>query len=242
MAPGRTNAAHEVVVSGATGHIGRALAQALHRRGHRVRALVRAASASRVPPGIEVVVGDALDGAFLRSALRPGDTFVHLIGTPHPNPRKAAEFLHVDLASARAAIEAARSAGVAHFVYVSVAQPAPVMRAYVAARAEAERLIADAHLTATVLRPWYVLGPGRRWPLALVPLYALAARIPRWRAQAERLGLVTLDQMVAAMVAAIERPPLGGSTRLLDVPAIRHSHEQPLAASVPPISAGDSAP
>jgi uncharacterized protein YbjT (DUF2867 family) len=195
-----------------------------------VRALARGASASRVPPGIEACIGDVLDGPFLRSALRPGDTFVHLVGTPHPNPRKATEFLRVDLASARAAIEAACCAGIAHFVYVSVAQPAPVMRAYVAARAEAERLIAAAPLTATVLRPWYVLGPGRRWPLALVPLYALAVRIPRWREQAQRLGLVTLDQMVVAMVSAIEQPPPSGSIRVLDVAAIRRSREQPLPA------------
>ena len=36
-------------------------------------------------------------------------------------------------------------------------------------------------MTATIVRPWYVLGPGHRWPLALVPLYRLAERFPSSR-------------------------------------------------------------
>ena len=221
-------AAPAVVINGATGYIGRALAQALAGRDHRVRALVRAGAAARIPPGIEPIPGDAFDGAFVRAALRPGDTLVHLIGTPHPNPSKAAEFVRVDLASARVAIEAASASGCGQFIYVSVAQPAPVMQAYIDARAQAERLIAAAQLTATVLRPWYVLGPGRRWPLALVPFYALAMRVPRWREQTQRLGLLSLDDMVHAMIGAIEAPPPAGAVRVLDVPAIRNAARQPL--------------
>ncbi|HKW79677.1 MAG TPA: NAD(P)H-binding protein, partial [Casimicrobiaceae bacterium] len=174
-----------------------------------------------VPPGAHAVAGDALDAASYVAALRPGDTLVHLVGTPHPGPAKAALFERVDLASVRAAARAAQQAGIAHFVYVSVAQPAPVMAAYVAARAAGELAIADAGLTATLLRPWYVLGPGHRWPLLLVPLYALAALVPAWRAGARRLGLVTLPQMVAALVQAVENPPPRGTLRVVEVPAIR---------------------
>jgi hypothetical protein len=49
---------------------------------------------------------------------------VHLVGTSHPSPAKAAEFQRVDLPSIQAAVSAARSANVAHLVYVSVAHPA----------------------------------------------------------------------------------------------------------------------
>jgi uncharacterized protein YbjT (DUF2867 family) len=95
------------------------------------------------------------------------------------------------------------------------------MRAFVEVRAEGERAIAEAGLTATVLRPWYVLGPGHHWPLLLVPLYALADVIPPLRDGARRLGLVTLRQMVAALVHAVENPPPAGTVRVVDVPAIR---------------------
>jgi uncharacterized protein YbjT (DUF2867 family) len=145
---------------------------------------------------------------------------VHLVGTPHPSPAKAAEFLSVDLASAQAAVTAARTAGIAHFIYISVARPAPVMAAYIDARAAGEQTIADARLTATVLRPWYVIGPGHRWPLLLIPFYAVAKLVPAWRESARRLGLVTLDQIVGAIVRAVEQPPPSGTMRIIDVEGI----------------------
>ena len=214
----------DILVAGGTGYMGRHLVPALLARGHRVHVLARHASLSRVPAGATAVAGDALDADSYAAALRaigPAATVVHLVGTPHPSPSKAAEFERVDLASIRAGIEAARRAGIAHFVYVSVAQPAPIMQAYVAVRAEGERLIRDARLTATVLRPWYVLGPGHRWPIVLAPLYALAELFPGKRDAARRLGLVTLPQMVNALVRAVEDPPPTASLRVVEVPAIR---------------------
>jgi uncharacterized protein YbjT (DUF2867 family) len=212
----------QILVTGGTGYIGSRLVPVLGARGHRVRVLARPGSAHRVPPGAECVVGDALDAESVRRVLRPGDTVVHLVGTPHPSPRKAGEFERVDLASIRATVEAARHVGIAHLVYVSVAHPAPVMRAYVAARVAGEAIIASAGLRATVLRPWYVLGRGHWWPVVLLPFYALAALFPASRAGARRLGLVTVRQMVRALVTAVEHPPAAG-TIIVDVPSIRRA-------------------
>jgi uncharacterized protein YbjT (DUF2867 family) len=213
----------DVLVTGGTGYVGSRLISELLVRGHRVRALARQGSTGRVPRGATVVLGDALESASVAKALRPGDVLVHLVGTPHPNPSKAAEFRRIDLASVKASVDAGARIGVAHFVYVSVAQPAPVMKDYLAVRAEGEGLIRAAKLTATVLRPWYVLGPGHRWPLVLVPLYAIASRIPSWRDGARRLGLVTLRQMTAALVRAVEHAPPAGTMRIIEVPEIRAS-------------------
>ena len=192
-------------------------------RGHRVRALARPTSLGRVPEGATPVVGDALDAESVAAALRAGDTLVHLVGTPSPNPSKAREFEQIDLVSIRASVTAAKSVGVAHLVYVSVAQPAPVMRAYLAVRAAGETMIKEAGLTATVLRPWYVLGPGHWWPMALIPIYKIAEVIPATRESAQRLGLITLEQMITALVAAVESPAPNGQIRILDVPAIRRA-------------------
>jgi uncharacterized protein YbjT (DUF2867 family) len=93
------------------------------------------------------------------------------------------------------------------------------MHAYIAARAEAEAAIRQSGMDATILRPWYVLGPGHWWPYALLPGYWLAERLPPTREAARRLGLVTVRQMVAALVAAVEQPPRG--VRVLEVPEIR---------------------
>jgi uncharacterized protein YbjT (DUF2867 family) len=104
-------------------------------------------------------------------------------------------------------------------VYVSVAQPAPVMRAYVEVRAECEARSRASGLDAVVLRPWYVLGAGRSWPRLLLPLYAIASLFPPTRAGSRRLGLVTEEQMLAALVRAVEHRPRG--VEIVDVPAIR---------------------
>jgi len=183
--------------------------------------LTRLVSASRVGGGVTAQIADVLDEGSVVGALRPGDTVVHLVGTPHPNPSKADEFQRVDLASIRAVAAAGKSVGIGHLVYVSVAQPAPVMRAYVAARAEGEEAIRRSALTATILRPWYVIGPGHWWPVALIPFYALAALVPGWREGARRLGLVTLGQMIAALVHAVEKPPRTGEVCVVDVTGIR---------------------
>ena len=188
-----------------------------------MRVLARPESADRVAVGATAVVGDALDSKSVESALRPGDTLIHLVGTPHPSPSKADQFEKVDLVSIRAAVAAAKSVAISHLVYVSVAQPAPVMQAYLWVRTLGETMIREAGLTATILRPWYVLGPGRRWPVLIKPLYMLAEMIPGTRAAAERLGLITIEQMVNALVRAVENPPLSGQRRLVDVPGIQRA-------------------
>jgi len=204
--------------------MGRALIADLLRRGHGVRALARRQSVQHIPAGAETVVGNALEPGTFAAKVAPADTLVHLVGTAHPSPAKAASFRAVDLPSVDAALAAARAAQVAHFVYVSVAQPAPVMQAYIAVRQEGEARIRASGMPATILRPWYVIGPGHRWPYLLVPFYALAALVPPLRETALRLGLVTIGQMVSAVVAAIERGPQG--VRILDVPAIRAANAQ----------------
>lgn len=198
-----------VFIAGGSGYLGSALIPGLMERGHGVRLLTRGHSARRWPAGVETIVGNALDAASFNTAVVGADVYVHLVGVARPSPLKAREFVEVDLASVEIALAAARAAGVNHFVYVSVAQPAPVMRAYVAARARAESLIRASGIPATILRPWYVLGPGHRWPILLLPLYALLARLPATRADARRLRPVSRAQMIAALIAAIEQPATG---------------------------------
>jgi len=199
--------------------MGRNLIVELVHRKYAVQALARHGSEHKLPHGCKVIPGDALDKNSFVSQIPPAETFVQLIGVTHPNPSKKDEFRAVDLGSARAAIEAAREAGIRHFVYVSVAQPAPVMKFYIQVRAEAENMIRESGMNATILRPWYVLGPGRRWPVLLKPMYWLMERIPSTRESAQRLGLVTLEQMVGALVRSVESPVQG--VRVLGVPEIR---------------------
>jgi uncharacterized protein YbjT (DUF2867 family) len=221
---------NEVFVTGGTGYLGRPLISTLLSRGHRVRGLVRPGSESKLPQGARPVIGNVLDAASWAAAVVPADTLIHLVGTPHPSPSKGAEFVRVDLASIRAAVEAATTARVRHIIYVSVAHPAPIMQAFITARTEGEALVRSTGIAATILRPWYVLGPGHRWPYLLVPLYAIARRWPSTSESARRLGLVSRSDMVAALARAVEQPP--DSIRVVEVPEIKESRDRMIGAIV----------
>ena len=208
-----------VFVTGGTGYLGRPLIARLLESGHAVRALVRPGSEGKLPAGSTAVVGNALDASSYAQRIQPADTFVQLVGVSHPNPSKAAEFRNVDLVSATGAVRAAAEAGIRHFVYLSVAHPAPIMKAYIEVRSQCEAMIRQSGMSATILRPWYVLGPGHRWPCLLLPIYWLMEGFPKTRDGARRLGLVTLDQMVHAIARAAENPRSG--VHIVEVPEIR---------------------
>jgi uncharacterized protein YbjT (DUF2867 family) len=208
-----------ICVTGGTGYIGRRLIPLLTHRGHDVKAVVRAGSRNKLPGDVSVVIADPLEVDSYTESIRGCDTFIHLIGVPHPSPAKAAQFRAIDLPSIQIAVKAARDVGIRHFIYLSVAQPASMMQAFIAVRAEGEALVRASGMKATFVRPWYVLGPGHRWPYALLPFYWTAELLPATRESARRLGLVTILQMLNALLWAVENLP--EDVRVLDVPKIR---------------------
>jgi len=208
-----------VFVAGGTGYIGRPLIELLLQDGHGVSGLTRQASAGKLPAGCTPITGNALDADSYQAQVAPADTFVHLVGVAHPGPGKGQQFREIDLKSIECAVAAAKFARIRHFVYVSVAHPAPVMREYIEVRSRGEQLIREAGLNATIVRPWYVMGPGHWWPYALLPMYWLMEAIPSTRESARRLGLVTHQEMVATLRHAVNQPAIGIEIR--DVEAIR---------------------
>ena len=210
---------NKIFITGATGFIGSSLVPTLIEKEFDVRALARPGSEKKLPPDCNIITGNALRGESYRDKLEQCETFIHLVGVSNPAPSRKKEFEEIDFASVSEAMEAIRNSNIKHFIYLSVANPAPIMKDYVYTRLKGQALIRERGINATFLQPWYVLGPGRRWPYALLPFYKILERIPRTSDGALRLGLVTLENMVYAILFAVRNPANG--IRIMRVPQIR---------------------
>ncbi len=209
----------KLFITGGTGYIGSRTIPELIKAGFEIKALARKESEKRLPQGCIPVTGNALDRKSYEGAVSGCDTFIHLIGVHHPGPGKKNLFKEIDLVSIEQAVPAAVSAGVKHFIYLSVAHPAPVMKEFVEVRMKGEELIHKSGLIASFIRPWYVLGPGHYWPYLILPLYKLFEIIPSAKETAQRLGLVTINQVVRCLGHAAGNPP--HSTKIYNVPDIK---------------------
>lgn len=211
----------EVFITGGTGYMGRRLIPLLLGKGYAVKALVREGSQNKLPKGCSYVIGNPFNASTFSNDIPAVATFVQLLGVAHPGPKKKEQFRMIDLVSAKASADAAKQAGVQHFVYVSVAQtPINIMKDYQQCRAEGEVAIRATQLPATFIRPWYVVGPGHYWPLLFQPLFTILEWIPSTSQKAKALRLVTLKQMLHTLLYAIENMPATG-VRIIEIDGIR---------------------
>ena len=182
--------------------------------------MVRKGSEHKVPAGAEIITGDPFDAITFQQSIPVGSVFVQLLGVAHPSPKKAQQFKDIDLRSVKASADAASNAGIAHFIYVSVAmEPSRLMEAYQGVRKEGEEYCMKKKLNCTFIRPWYVLGPRHWWPIILLPFYGLAELSPALRKKARTKALVTIKQMLNALMNTIESAPL--PLRSLEIKDIR---------------------
>jgi dihydroflavonol-4-reductase len=111
----------QVLVTGATGKIGHAIASALLDRGDQVRALVRdpKSAASVLPAGVEPLLGDATDPSSLAVAVEGCELVFNSMGMPEQWVRDEAIFDQVNAVGSAEMAKAAERAGVRRFIHTS---------------------------------------------------------------------------------------------------------------------------
>jgi NADH dehydrogenase len=145
-----------VLLTGATGTIGRALLPLLLESGAQVRALVRdPRRLGRRRVEVRIVLGDLAeirDPVIRRQALRGVDTVIHLAAAIRDQPHARVEELN-GLATARL-LRAAERAGVERFIFFSALGATPSQRTrFFRAKALAERAVAASPLRTTIFAP-----------------------------------------------------------------------------------------
>jgi uncharacterized protein YbjT (DUF2867 family) len=202
------NFMNEIFITGGTGYMGTRLITLLLAKGYAIKALVRKGSEKKIPTDCKYIIADPFEPTEFENQISPGSVFIQLLGVSHPSPKKKDEFRSIDLRSVKASADAAKHAGVVHFIYISVAQtPTRVMHEYQSCRAEGEKYILGTNIPATFIRPWYVVGPGHYWPIIFLPLFKILELIPATSKKAMALRLVSIKQMLNALLYAVENKP-----------------------------------
>jgi nucleoside-diphosphate-sugar epimerase/predicted dehydrogenase len=223
-----------VLILGATGFIGRALARHLRQKGLGVRALVRDTSGQGellARQGVELVRGDFTATASIESAL---DGIQHVYHLARGVGRAWGDYLRLDVEPTRRLAELCAARDIALYYTSSIAiydggragdviteatPPSPeAMRIniYARAKAENERILLDLHrqrgLKVVIFRPGIVVGEGGsplHWGVGAWP-YSSICRV--WGDGRNPLPFVLVDDCADAMVRALDVPGIFGES------------------------------
>lgn len=198
-----------VALTGATGHVGGAIARGLAKSGYRLRVLAR--SPARLPPKIdaEVVTGDLLDAGVLDALVAGVDAVVHCAGVT-----RGATQQHFDAVNVTGTVRLAHrvvARGNAPFLLISsLAARVPQVSAYARSKRSAEDLLKRTPgLQWAAMRPPAVYGPGGQEMLGLL----------RWMTRGlffvpgdmdSRFSLIHEDDVAAAVAAWLAHPEFTG--------------------------------
>lgn len=225
----------DAVVLGATGFIGRHLVDQLLADERRVRVVVRDASAFADHPlreRLDLQVGDLRDASVVRNAVDKSDVVYHLA---RAYGNTWADFRDNDIPLTISLAEASLAAGVRRFVYTStidsyyagnarttitedvpldpkIDRRKPYSRAKAASEAELLQMYRERQLPLVIFRPGIVLGQGATPYHWGVGMFHQGAVVHLWGDGRNKLPLVLVQDVAAAMAAGFDAPDIDGET------------------------------
>ncbi|MGC9451059.1 MAG: NAD-dependent epimerase/dehydratase family protein [Oceanipulchritudo sp.] len=234
-----------VLVTGATGFLGRRLCERLRSEGVRVVALGRRAGAG---PWEEFLEVDLASAAPESSQLKGVSTIYHLACKAHAVPEWANEadnYRPVVVEGTRRMLDSAREAGIPRFIHMSSvkamgegnppglplhpmdeAWPHTPQSPYGMAKAEAEKLVLESGLPhAVVLRPVMVYGPGGKGNLPQMVEAVRRGRFPPIPDNGNRRSMIHVDDLVEFSIRAAIYPIGAGKVYILAGPQAHSTRE-----------------
>jgi NADH dehydrogenase len=211
-----------ILVTGATGFVGRHIVRTLRESGRDVRCLVRdPARASELEAlGCEIVQGDMADEASLERAVAGCDRVVHLVAIIAGRPE---DFERVMSDGTRSLVAAARDAGVGRFIHMSalgVSEETKDLVPYYRAKWAMEQAVIGSGLEYVIFRPSFVFGPGGGAITEFVRLVRFLPAVPVVGAGEQRIQPIFIDDVAACVDRAIDLPGVANRTFELGGPEV----------------------
>src|ERR1017187_8468176 len=200
----------KVLVTGATGFVGREIVRQLHECGQAIRILVRSRTSPRVQEavaryGADTIPGDVLDAASLGRALSGMDAVIHLVGIISEVGESTFENIHTH--GTENMVAAACQAGVRRFVHMSAlgTRPAAASRYHQTTWA-AEELVRHSGLDFTIFRPSLIYGPQDQFINLFARIIRLSPFVPLIGSSRARFQPVPVEAVAAAFVRSLGEP------------------------------------
>jgi uncharacterized protein YbjT (DUF2867 family) len=206
----------KVLVTGATGFVGRTILRQLHEAGHSIRLLARAPRSARAQEattrwGAEVLSGDILDRASLGSAAASTDAIIHLVGII--SEVGASTYENVHTRGTANVVWAAQRAAVKRFVHMSAlgTRPNAVSR-YHRSKWAAEENVRHSSLAFTIFRPSLIYGPEDQFVNFYAKVIRLSPVVPLLGSPHARFQPVPVQAVASAFAKSVVEPKAVGQT------------------------------
>ena len=206
----------KVLVTGATGFVGREVVRQLRKGGQAIRILARSRNSPRVQEavsryGAEVHVGDVLDAASLDGALSGMDAVIHLVGIISEVGESTFENIHTR--GTGNIVAAARQAGVRRFAHMSaLGTRANASSRYHQTKWAAEQLVRHSGLDFTIFRPSLIYGPEDQFVNMFARMIRLSPVVPLIGSPSARFQPVPVEAVAAAFVGSLGEPNCADQT------------------------------
>ena len=194
-----------ILVTGATGFVGRQLVKRLRQEGLAVRAIVRnpAKATELTDLGVEAAAGDISDQPSLDAAAKGCERVIHLVGIIQEGRGFTFRSVHVE-GTARV-LEAAKKAGMKQFFFQSALGTRENAKSeYHKTKWEAEQLVKASGLSYTILRPSLIYGSGDLFTIRLADMIKRSPFLPVIGPGRSKIQPIFIDDVVTCMVKAVK--------------------------------------